>query len=60
MTVEQACHEILGDKLAHAIIGSMGVHWAVVAAMAQATTADDPRALQTLRDYVRKEPGHGS
>ena len=54
MTIEQACHEILGDKLAHAIISSMGVHWAVVAAMAQATTDDSPRAIQVLRDYVKK------
>ena len=51
MTIEEACHSILGGKLAHAIIGSMGVHWAVVAAMARAQTDDDPIAIKALRDY---------
>ena len=53
MNVETACHIILGDKLAHSIISDMGVHWAVIAAMAKATTADDPQAIKTLRDYTR-------
>lgn len=55
MTIEEACHAILGDQLAHAIIGSMGVHWAVVAAMAQATTDDDPAALQSINEYLERE-----
>lgn len=54
MTIEEACHSILGDELAHAIISSMGVHWAVVAAMAQAMEGDDPAAIRTLRDYTKQ------
>lgn len=57
MSVEEACHAILGDELAHAIIGSMGVHWAVVAAMAQAMEGDNPEAIRTLRDHTRASKG---
>lgn len=54
VTTEEACHSILGDQLAHAIISSMGVHWAVVASMAQATTDDEPRAIEALREYIKR------
>ena len=57
MTTEEACHAILGDALACSIISSMGVHWAVVAAMAKATTDDDPRALKALKSYIATGPG---
>ena len=53
MKIEQACHVILGDELAHSIIMDMGVEWAVVAAMAQATTDDDPAALAAIDAYNR-------
>lgn len=58
MTIETACALIMGDELAHSIITDMGLHWAVVAAMAEAKTTDDPEAIRTLREYVRhqKEP----
>ena len=51
MTVEDACRAILGTKAANAIIESQGVHWAIVAAMVIATTADDPDAIQTIREH---------
>lgn len=55
MSIEQACRIILGNKLAAAIIADQGIHWAVVAAMAQAKTNDDPRALQSIRDWCSRQ-----
>lgn len=55
MTIEEACCSIMGDKLANAIIMDQGVHWAVVAAMADARTSHDPEAIATLRAYVREK-----
>lgn len=55
MTIEEAVHSILGGEVAHAIIADMGVHWAVVAAVAKATTADDPEAIETLRNGPQPE-----
>ena len=55
MSTETACHIILGDSIAYAIIANQGVHWAVVAAMAAATKDQDPRALQALRDWVKEK-----
>lgn len=49
--IEQAVFTILGDEAGHAIIADMGIHWAVVAAMAAATTADDPKALAAIREW---------
>lgn len=51
MTIEQACRIILGNKLAAAIIEEQGIHWAVVAAMTDARTSDDPRALAAIRKW---------
>ncbi len=51
LTIEEACASILGDELAHSIIMDMGVHWAVVAAMADARTSDDPAALAAIRAH---------
>jgi len=60
MTIEQALFSILGDEAAHAIIADQGIHWAVVAAMAVATTADDPRAIKAIREWGRgEEVGNG-
>lgn len=55
MNVDEACRLILGEKLANAIISDQGPHWAVVAAMAAATTDHDPLAIKALRDYVDDE-----
>jgi hypothetical protein len=51
MTIEEALFSVLGDKVAHGIISEMGIHWAVVAAMAKAKTSDDPRALAAIRAW---------
>ncbi len=51
MNIEEACRVILGNKLAAAIIADQGVHWAVVAAMTEAKTNHDPRALKAIRDW---------
>jgi len=48
MTIEEACASILGPETAHAIILGQGIQWAVVAAMAAATTDDDPEALAAI------------
>lgn len=55
MTLDEALAIILGAKIAHDITMGQGRHWAVVAAMARATTDQDPKAIQTIRDYVAKE-----
>ena len=52
MNIREACSVIMGDNLARSIIADMGIHWAVVAAMSEATTKDDPAALQTIRTWV--------
>jgi len=49
MNIREAISAIIGAKLAQAIIADQGIHWAVVAAMAEATTSDDPQVLQTIR-----------
>lgn len=51
MSIEDACRIILGNKIAAAIIADQGIHWAVVAAMTEAKTNHDPRALQAIRDW---------
>ncbi len=48
MNIREACCSIMGEKLACAIITDQGIHWAVVAAMADATTGDDPAAIQAI------------
>ena len=57
MTPSDACRQILGCKTADAIIADQGVHWAVVAAMAAATTRHDLTAVEALREYVSIEKG---
>lgn len=61
MSIDEACRIILGNKLAAAIIADQGIHWAVVAAMTEAKTNDDPRALQVHpRLECRAEEGFRS
>lgn len=55
MSIEEAVHAILGDQAASGIIADMGIHWAVVSAMAAATTADDPAALQAINDWNKQQ-----
>jgi Trk K+ transport system NAD-binding subunit len=58
MSIEEACHAILGDQAAHGIITEQGIHWAVVAAMAAATTNDDPQALAAIRRHNAENARH--
>jgi hypothetical protein len=51
MSIEEAVFSILGDEAGHAIIADMGLHWAIVAAVAAATTADDPKAIAAIREH---------
>jgi hypothetical protein len=56
MNIQEACAAIMGDRLANAIIADRGLHWCVVAAMAQATTADNPTALRVIREWRPEVP----
>jgi hypothetical protein len=51
MNIREACASIMGEKLALAIIADQGIHWAVVAAMAEATTDDDPAAIAAIDEW---------
>ena len=51
MSIERAVGLVLGDDLADAIIAENGIHWAVVAAMCDATTDDDPEAIAVIRAW---------
>ena len=55
MTLDDALAEILGPKIAHDITMAQGQHWALVAAMARATTDQSAQAIQTIRDHVAKQ-----
>lgn len=57
MRTEEAVRVILGNKLAGAIIDDQGIHWAIFAAVAQAKTNDDPRALAALRAWLALQKG---
>ena len=52
MTLDEALAVILGPKIADDITMSHGRHWAVVAAVARATTDQDSEAIATLRAHV--------
>lgn len=55
MTIEEACCSIMGNRLATGIIADQGIAWCVAAVMAQATTADDPVAIHTIRGWVAEQ-----
>lgn len=55
MNIREAVAKIIGDDLAEAIIADKGMHWAVVAAMTEATTDDDPVALAAIRAWNAEE-----
>ena len=59
MDIETAVRTILGAKLANSIIADMGVHWAVVAATADARTSDDPEAIAAIRAWLAPVNGGG-
>jgi hypothetical protein len=51
VTIVQAVAAIIGEALAVEIISDRGLHWAVVAAMCEATTDDDPEAIRVIRAW---------
>ena len=51
MNINEACGAIIGDELAMEITLALGVHWARVAAMAEAKEGDDPEARRVLREW---------
>ena len=55
MTLDEALAVILGPKIADDITVSHGRHWAVVAAMARATTDQSPEAISVIRAHVAQE-----
>lgn len=52
MTVEEACAAIMGDELFNSVFMDMGLHWAVVAAVADPRAAEHPEALAVLREHT--------
>ena len=52
MTLDEALAIILGPEIADATTMDQGQHWAVVAAMARATTDQNPEAIATIRRHV--------
>ena len=57
MTLDDALAIILGPEIAHDITMTQGRHWAVVAAMAAATTDQVREAIATLRAHVKAQRG---
>jgi len=51
VNIREAVESIIGERLAAAIIADQGIHWAVVAAMAEAETSDNPRAIAAIRAW---------
>ena len=51
VNIREAIASIIGERLAAAIIADQGIHWAVVAAMAEAETSDDPNALAAINAW---------
>lgn len=51
ISLETACERILGNQAAQAIIGDMGLRWAVAAATAKALKTDDAEAIAEIRRY---------
>lgn len=55
MNIREACEDIMGEKLASSIIADMGIHWCIVAAMADERNAKKPRACAVIRDYLAEQ-----
>jgi hypothetical protein len=52
MTIHQAIDRILGEPLATAIANDQGLHWAVIAAMADCKVSHGPEVKQAIDDYL--------
>jgi len=55
MGIHEAVAAIIGDQRAHDITMDQGIHWAVVAAMAEATTDHDPEAIAFIRSWNARQ-----
>ena len=55
VTLDEALAIILGPEVADAISLKQGRHWAVVAAVARATTDQNPEAIAVLRAHVAEQ-----
>ena len=55
MHLDEALAIILGPKLADEISMHLGRHWAVVAAVARATTDQNPKAIAVIRAHIAKQ-----
>ena len=57
MDIREACEDIMGETLASRVIADMGIHWCVIAAMADPRNAEHPRASAVLRAWLENEKG---
>lgn len=53
--IETACAAIMGERLMRSITDDMGIHWAVVAAMADERAADNPEAVETIKQWIAEK-----
>lgn len=51
MNIREACANIIGADLATSIIADMGMHWCVVAAMAEARTPRHDKECAVIRAW---------
>ncbi len=55
MDIREACDDIMGEKLASAIIADMGISWCVLAAMTDPRNARRPHACAVIRAWLENE-----
>lgn len=55
MNIREACEDIMGEKLASSIIADMGIHWCIVAAMADPNHINRPRACAVIRSHLAEQ-----
>lgn len=55
MNIREACEDIMGEKLASSIIADMGIHWCIVAAMADERASKRPRACAVIRAHLAEQ-----
>lgn len=55
MDIREACEDIMGEKLAASITSNMGIHWCVVAAMADPRSDNRPHARAVIRQWLAEQ-----
>jgi len=62
VNIREACEDIMGEKLASGIIADpkLGLHWCVVAAMADPRSDKRPRACGVIRAWLAEQKGRPS